>query len=34
MFTTTSPAGGRDQLRRMLDLLMDAVRRPAIGPGS
>lgn len=28
MFTTTSLAGGRDQLGRMLDLLMDAVRRP------
>ncbi|MGA6223137.1 TetR/AcrR family transcriptional regulator [Streptomyces umbrinus] len=29
MFTTTSLTGGRDQLGRMLDLLMDAVRRPA-----
>ncbi|WP_405863946.1 MULTISPECIES: TetR/AcrR family transcriptional regulator [unclassified Streptomyces] len=28
MFTTTSLAGGREQLCRMLDLLMDAVRRP------
>ncbi|MER7692728.1 TetR/AcrR family transcriptional regulator [Streptomyces sp. NPDC097610] len=28
MFTTTSLAGGRDQLGRMLDLLIDAVRRP------
>ncbi|NEB04146.1 TetR/AcrR family transcriptional regulator [Streptomyces sp. SID13726] len=29
MFTTTSSAGGRGQLGRMLDLLMDAVRCPA-----
>ncbi|MER6961544.1 TetR/AcrR family transcriptional regulator [Streptomyces sp. NPDC000618] len=29
MFTTTSLAGGGDQLGRMLDLLMDAVRCPA-----
>ncbi|MET7899393.1 TetR/AcrR family transcriptional regulator [Streptomyces mirabilis] len=28
MFTTTSLADGRDQLGRMLDLLMDAVRSP------
>jgi len=28
MFTATSPAGGHEQLERMLDLLMDAVRRP------
>ncbi|WP_159031116.1 hypothetical protein [Streptomyces acidiscabies] len=28
MVTTTSPAGGRKQLGRMLDLLMDAVRCP------
>ncbi|MCQ4079410.1 TetR/AcrR family transcriptional regulator [Streptomyces sp. RB6PN25] len=28
MFTATSLAGGRQQLGRMLDLLMDAVRRP------
>ena len=27
-FTATSLAGGREQLERMLDLLMDAVRRP------
>jgi AcrR family transcriptional regulator len=27
MFTSTSPAGGDDQLTRLLDLLMDAVRR-------
>ncbi|MFJ8492627.1 TetR/AcrR family transcriptional regulator [Streptomyces sp. NPDC094038] len=32
MFTATSPTGGRDQLGRMLDLLMDAVRSPARGP--
>ncbi|WP_105968069.1 TetR/AcrR family transcriptional regulator [Streptomyces geranii] len=32
MFTTTSLAGGRDQLGRMFDLLMDAVRRPAPSP--
>ncbi|MFD4510867.1 TetR/AcrR family transcriptional regulator [Streptomyces sp. NPDC058464] len=29
MFTTTSLAGGHEQLDRMLDLLMDAVRHPA-----
>jgi AcrR family transcriptional regulator len=29
MFTATSLAGGREQLRRMLDLLMDAVRCPS-----
>ena len=28
MFTATSLAGGREQLERMFDLLMDAVRRP------
>ncbi|MFJ9151695.1 TetR/AcrR family transcriptional regulator [Streptomyces sp. NPDC102270] len=28
MLTTTSPADGRDQLGRMFDLLMDAVRAP------
>jgi AcrR family transcriptional regulator len=28
-FTATSLAGGREQLDRMFDLLMDAVRRPA-----
>lgn len=28
MFAATSLAGGREQLERMLDLLMDAVRRP------
>jgi hypothetical protein len=28
-FTATSLAGGREQLARMFDLLMDAVRRPA-----
>ena len=27
-FTATSLAGGREQLERMFDLLMDAVRRP------
>jgi AcrR family transcriptional regulator len=32
-FTATSLAGGREQLARMFDLLMDAVRRPA-GPPS
>ncbi|MFG2953595.1 TetR/AcrR family transcriptional regulator [Streptomyces sp. NPDC048291] len=31
MFAATSPTGGRDQLGRMLDLLMDAVRSPAHG---
>ena len=29
MFTATSLAGGQEQLQRMLDLLMDAIRRPA-----
>jgi AcrR family transcriptional regulator len=29
MFTATSLAGGHEQLERMFDLLMDAVRRPA-----
>ena len=29
-FTATSLAGGQEQLRRMLDLLTDAVRRPAV----
>lgn len=29
MFTATSLAGGHEQLERMLDLLMDAVRRPS-----
>jgi AcrR family transcriptional regulator len=28
MFAATARAGGREQLRRMLDLLMDAIRRP------
>jgi hypothetical protein len=28
-FTATSLEGGREQLERMFDLLMDAVRRPA-----
>jgi hypothetical protein len=28
MFTATSLAGGHEQLERMFDLLMDAVRRP------
>jgi AcrR family transcriptional regulator len=28
MFAATSLAGGREQLERMLDLLMDAIRRP------
>jgi len=28
MFTATSLAGGHEQLERMLDLLMDAIRRP------
>ncbi|MGW1785848.1 TetR/AcrR family transcriptional regulator [Streptomyces sp. NPDC002143] len=32
MFTTTSAAGGRAQLGRMLDLLMDAVQRPCATP--
>ncbi|WP_411978620.1 hypothetical protein [Streptomyces sp. N50] len=30
MITTTSLVGEHDQLGRMLDLLMDAVRRPAL----
>ena len=35
MFAATSLAGGQEQLHRMLDLLMDAVRRPAgDGPAS
>src|SRR6202050_3471348 len=29
MFAATSLAGGQEQLQRMLDLLMDAIRRPA-----
>jgi AcrR family transcriptional regulator len=32
MFTATSLAGGREQLGRMLDLLMDAARRPNPNP--
>jgi hypothetical protein len=32
MFTATSLAGGHEQLERMFDLLMDAVRRP--GPAT
>ena len=28
MFAATSRVGGREQLERMLDLLMDAIRRP------
>ena len=31
-FTATSLAGGQEQLERMFDLLVDAVRRP--GPAS
>ena len=31
-FTATSLAGGREQLERMFDLLMDAVRRPPAPP--
>jgi AcrR family transcriptional regulator len=31
-FTATSLAGGREQLDRMFDLLLDAVRRPAHDP--
>jgi AcrR family transcriptional regulator len=34
MFTATSLAGGREQLGRMLNLLMDAVRRPPNVPVS
>jgi hypothetical protein len=30
MFTATSLTGGREQLDRMFDLLMDAVRRPRL----
>jgi AcrR family transcriptional regulator len=33
-FTATSLAGGREQLERMFDLLMDAVRRPAAPPAA
>ena len=33
-FTATSLAGGREQLERMFDLLMDAVRRPAARPAA
>jgi AcrR family transcriptional regulator len=33
MFTATSLAGGHEQLERMLDLLMDAVRRPSMRSG-
>ena len=33
-FTATSPAGGREQLERMFDLLMDAVRRQAAPPAA
>ena len=34
IFTATSIAGGREQLERMFDLLVDAVRRPGqTGPG-
>jgi hypothetical protein len=33
-FTATSLAGGREQLARMFDLLMDAVRRPAGPPAA
>jgi AcrR family transcriptional regulator len=32
MFTATSLAGGHEQLERMFDLLMDAVRRPGRQP--
>jgi len=32
MFTATSLAGGHEQLERMFDLLMDAVRRPVQSP--
>jgi AcrR family transcriptional regulator len=34
MFTATSLAGGREQLGRMLNLLMDAIRRPPNVPVS
>jgi len=34
MFTATSLAGGREQLGRMLNLLMDAIRRPPTVPVS
>jgi AcrR family transcriptional regulator len=34
MFTATSLAGGREQLERMFDLLMDAVRRPPWRPAN
>jgi AcrR family transcriptional regulator len=33
-FTATSLAGGREQLERMFDLLMDAIRRPATRPAA
>ena len=33
MFTATSLAGGHEQLERMLDLLVDAVRRPSVWSG-
>jgi hypothetical protein len=33
-FTATSLAGGREQLARMFDLLMDAVRRPVAWPAT
>jgi hypothetical protein len=33
-FAATSLAGGREQLARMFDLLMDAVRRPAGRPAA
>ena len=33
-FTATSLAGGREQLARMFDLLMDAVRRPPAPPST
>ena len=32
IFTATSLAGGHEQLERMFDLLMDAVRRPPAPP--
>jgi len=34
MFTATSLAGGQEQLERMFDLLMDAIRRPATRPAA
>lgn len=34
MFSATSLSGGHEQLQRMLDLLMDAVRRPNGAPGN